>query len=239
MTRWRQELIGHETDLADVADVFHSPPVRVIAVDGHFYLESDEFEPLSDHHPVVKAAQRTIDWVNGAMRLRGDGYQNVTLGPLHGDHGDGAWSTTLSHSTDAFVVQERSRIHKIGEGKSQAVSNSTTSIVELASHDQDVRDVLDLWANEPHDWVHVYKIYEIVRSRGRPAGIPKSQITRFTRTANHQDGAGRKARHARMSAEPPASPMSGLEAEHLIERLLCAWLLSLVPDSDKADHDDG
>ena len=87
----------------------------------------------------------------------------------------------------------------------------------------------EIWANRKHDWVNLYKIYEIVEERGGLAvtAVSRSEIRRFKHTANHQGAAGPDARHARLDADPPKTPMALDEADVLAGRLLRDWLTSL------------
>lgn len=80
-------------------------------------------------------------------------------------------------------------------------------------------------------WANLYRTFEIVTDRfGGDAGIAdklkccsKSQITRFTRTLNHQETIGKFSRHARSNVVPPTDPMSFEESVEFILALLKAW----------------
>jgi hypothetical protein len=114
--------------------------------------------------------------------------------------------------------------------------------VHLAAKDADVDEALALWASQPRDWSILYKVFEVIEHRGgaRAGGVmSRNQATRFTRTANHQEAAGHGARHARSSADPPPEPMSILEAEQLLGRLLTAWIADLEAGSAPSTDDPG
>src|SRR6266545_3790422 len=108
-------------------------------------------------------------------------------------------SRTMLRTIAVDAVLQRQRATSItatGGVPAPATGDRASRSVELASRDPDVAEALDLWANEPHDWVNLYKVFEIVQSRqGANYGhISEKEITRFMRTANHQSAAGRAAR---------------------------------------------
>ncbi len=82
-------------------------------------------------------------------------------------------------------------------------------------------------------WASLYRAFEIVSDRfGGSAGmveqlgsISKNDISRFTRTLNHQEAIGKYSRHARNSAVPPPDPMTFKEAVEFILSLLKTWCL--------------
>ncbi|HZD02990.1 MAG TPA: hypothetical protein VFA46_23200 [Actinomycetes bacterium] len=232
MVRWQAELVGHEFDLDDLRTQFSEPHARVRDENGHFYLEASEFEPLADFDSVRAAAHRLLDRINGAMRLYNTSYRNVQLGPIQELKPDGSRSTVRTIGLDAVLERERAMpITATGGAPAPATTDRASRSVELAAQDPDVAEALDLWANEVHNWVNLYKVFEIVRSRqGINHGhVSKKEITRFTRTANHQGAAGRAARHARLPEDPPEHPMALPDAERLVARLLQAWIDTIRP----------
>jgi hypothetical protein len=137
----------------------------------------------------------------------------------------------------AATVELRSKVNavivKVGEDEPPVPapgSLDTDQWLRVGDTDPDAREVLSIWGGRPHDWVNLYKVYEIVRSRAdvKSSGwASDNELTRFTRTANHPDAAGQGARHGRMSADPPPKPMSLSEADALVGRIVIAWLGSL------------
>ena len=79
-------------------------------------------------------------------------------------------------------------------------------------------------------WFDLCKIFEVLRDAagGQAAlqqrvGLSKTEFSRFTLTANHPGGSGDLARHARLSQQPPANPMSVEEGQHFIRHLIVNW----------------
>lgn len=230
MARWYPELLGDETDLAALAQAFVEPPVRVFLEAGRYHLEASELETLPDPAAVQKAATAILVRVNGAMRLGTPSHQNVRLGPIHERRADGTESTSVF--VEPATIRIRTRVFPPtieGGVRTTPAVHPATRLAEIASRDEDAFEALDLWANEPHNWVNLNKVLEIVQSRdGLSLGTTsRRELGRFKHTANHEKAAGREARHARLGSDPPKDPMSVTEAEFLIGRVLEAWLMSL------------
>lgn len=105
--------------------------------------------------------------------------------------------------------------------------------LSIAGANRDVAEVLEIMSAERLNWTDLYKIYEIIQDSGmletvtQTACMSNRDITRFTRTANHQEASGAEARHARLSQEPPSNPMTIEQARGMIGRLVTAWMDSL------------
>lgn len=229
MLRWRVQLQGDAVDLNGLAAALGDPPIRVVQEGGEFLLETEELEHLTHRSQVRPAAERLLTRLNGAMRLGNPSYQNVKLGHLREQRADG--TEEISVVVEPATIRIRASVLPpkiLGGVPTQPLGDPARSHIAKAAGDPDADDALDLWANEPHDWVNLYKVFEIIRARGGlDPGVSESELRRFTHTANHEQAAGRQARHARLGTEPPTNPMTALEADDLIRRLLEAWLQSL------------
>jgi hypothetical protein len=217
-------------DLQGLAIAFSDGLLRVFEEDGGFLLEAEQLEHLTHRSEVKPAAERIITRLNGAMRLGSPSYQNASLSHVRERRADG--TEEISVFVEAATLRIRSSVQPVrilGGVPTQQLPDPARTYIATAAADPDADDALDLWANEPHDWVNLYKVFEIIRARGGlDRGVSESELRRFTHTANHEEAAGRQARHARLGADPPNNPMTPLEADHLIRRLLEAWLQSLA-----------
>jgi hypothetical protein len=164
------------------------------------------------------------------MRLGNPSYQNVKRGHLREQRADG--TQEISVFVEPATIKIRASllpVKVLGGAPTKQLGDPARRYIAAAVGDPDADETLDQWANEPHDWVNLYKVFEIIRARGGlDPSLSKSQLGRFTQTANDQRAAGRQARHARSETEPPKKPMGALEAEAIIRRLLQAWLDSLT-----------
>jgi hypothetical protein len=84
----------------------------------------------------------------------------------------------------------------------------------LAASSANVAEVLEIMGQPgPPHFQQLYKVYEIIehagdlRAAAQSAGVPQSELSLFTRTANHQAASGTESRHARSNQQPPTDPM--------------------------------
>jgi len=230
MARWKVELLGDTPDTAVVAALFTGPELRVLHDEGRFLLEAHELEDLQHHSDVLRIARDIVTRMNGATRLEHGSYRNVKVGPVHESRADGTRATTVF--VEPATIDVRASVFRptiVGRVTTESVATPTSRFVEIASHDQDAHEALDLWADAQHNWMNLYKVFEIIRSRGGASlgGARSKDLSRFKHTANHQKAGGRDARHARLGTDPPKDPMSLVEADQFVGRLLESWLQSL------------
>ena len=99
---------------------------------------------------------------------------------------------------------------------------------KLAEEDEIVKNVFRQITDFEHNWINLYKVYEIVNKDAGKKKIQqwtKDKIGDFKRTANSQKAIGDDARHGVDDNDPPKEPMSLSEAKALIMTLLQKWLL--------------
>jgi hypothetical protein len=99
--------------------------------------------------------------------------------------------------------------------------------VGIAARDTNAAKVLRLLGGYPHDWINLYKVFEIVEKEVGE-DIVHNWITRkkaklFTRAANSVGAIGDDCRHGTEQTEPPQNPMSIVEARDLIKIILNYW----------------
>lgn len=230
MARWQVELRGEKADLELLVTLFKSADDEIVRDGDSILLESIELESLAHSSDVYRVAKDIVTRINGAARLQQRNFQNVTIGSVHEQKADGTKATNVF--IEAATIEVRPVVFPatiIGGAPSEPVASPASRFAKAAARDRDAQEALDLWAYEPHNWVNLYKVYEIIRARSGlgASGISTNELSRFTHTANHEKGGGRGARHARRGTDPPKDPMSEREADDLVGRLLEPWLLSL------------
>jgi hypothetical protein len=218
-------------DLHGLTIAFSDRPLHVFEENGRCWLEAEELEPLPDFVTVKTAAERLVTRINGAMRLGNPTFHNVRLGLLR-EHGSEGTTSTTSFVEPASI-QIRASVPPpttLGGAPTEELGDPVRSFLAAAAADAEADEALDLWANEPHNWVNLYKVFEIILARGGldPSSVSVSQLRRFTHTANHEQASGRQDQHARLGTGPPRRPMTSLEAENFVRRLLQTWLDSLA-----------
>jgi hypothetical protein len=127
-------------------------------------------------------------------------------------------STIMSAQSDAFIQLEcgQDRTHNL----------ELVSWMKVAEEDEIVKKLLRILTEVEHNWVNLYKIYEIVnKSRKKELEwVTKKKIANFTQTGDIESAMGDDARHGVDQNDPPKEPMSLSEADALIMTLLQKWL---------------
>lgn len=204
--------------------------VQVRQDGGRFYLAGAELDSPPCGEQFHDVAKRLITWANGAARCENSAFMPVSLtGSYERDGG-----VTVVLATATLLVRASMSAAALVTGPDGKPKPTTPPAgpryLTLAAREGDVAEALKIMASPSGvNFVELYKVYEIIRHAGglnaamQAAGISKSTVTRFTRTANHQAASGEIARHARSSEAPPANPMPIEEARGLIGRLVRAW----------------
>jgi hypothetical protein len=248
--RWRVRLAGDTHDLEELIGMFTSLDLRVVRDGEEFFLESAGFEGLGTSADVHAEARRLMPLLNGAAKLKQRQFRDVEVDVCVIEFtksggrnraivtgGSIAPRGTLRHQViSAPTIDARARALAptiLVEGQEvppKPGSLWTNRWLELAARDADAAEALLIWGSQPHDWVNLYKVFEIVERRADIVGsgwASQNEISRFTRTANNPAAAGANARHARSHVQPPPNPMRSEEGSELIRRILVSWLSSL------------
>jgi hypothetical protein len=99
--------------------------------------------------------------------------------------------------------------------------------LSVARRDANVREVLDLLARGPADWVTLYKVYEVIEAEGgHMRWASKSSYSAFTASANLPSVSGPDARHARSTSGRPKRTMTLDQALAFIKGVVRAWISS-------------
>lgn len=230
-SRWFIELQGHAIDLERMAAAFTNPPVTIVKEDEQYRLHDEFLAGCDSADSACSGLERTIMRVNAVARLwYGADHDNVRRGRLGSVDESGAITWHDSGTVRARVrASSESRVVGADGGAIPPPASPLPAWLQLAARDHNVDDALYFLQQPDPDWIELYKVYEVVRSesdsRVEDRGwASRQELSRFTRTANHQDAAGRVARHARMNAAAPPSPMSLKDARALIRRVLRAWI---------------
>ena len=249
--RWRVRLKGEDPDLEDLILLFTSPALRVIRDGDAFFLEAAALEDLSASVDVLAAAGDLILLLNGVAKVRQAGCREVQLDG-HVVEFTESGGKKYSLVTGGSITPRGRREHQVVFAQSAQIrarayaptitvegqesvppqpgSLETDRWADLARRDPDVAEALAIFGSQPHDWVNLYKVYEIVNRRADIVGdgwASTKAIDRFKRTANHPGAGGQDARHARSNVQPPPKPMTLGEGDGLIRTILTRWLSSL------------
>jgi len=229
--RWRVQLAGHEFDLEDLPQWFTSPGLKVVREsDATYWLESADWDHFTEAVGVRAEADRLIPELNGAARLMKSSYRNVQVGGHVVDRETSSQHAVVVVDTVEVRTKVSALVVRQGGHVVEPPAPPSDAWMTVAAGDADAREALAIWGSRPRDWVNLYRLYEIVRSRADIVAngwATENALSRFTRTANDPALGGPEARHGRVAtgSQPKALPLD--EAVALFERVLTAWMTSL------------
>lgn len=234
---WIVQIAGEKFDLQELSKSLTAPELCIAQEGKAFVLKSTDFNQLKDADTVQNKACGIINLINGAAKLA-IGMQK----PLAVDH---VIKINDNGTRESFISVSNLGVGRVSVSMSVTAEDGTIkkihqadpipSWVEIGRNDANVAKVLRLWGVGPHDWVSLYRIYEVVESDVggfstivNMGWVTKSGIKRFKHTANSPGAIGDKARHGARHGKdiPPKSPMTFSEAKSLIETILHNWIRS-------------
>jgi len=229
---WSVIISGDRSDLEELDKYFNSPQLCITRQGNDYVLRSADFNSLTDANEVKNKACEITPLINGAARLvlemkkplavdcvvqeADNGKRNVFIFPTAAASGFSAGRPIIGADG---VVQEESQLEPI------------SSWVAAGRRDPDVAKALRLYSVGLHDWVSLYRIFEVVEKD--VGGIPniskkgwasEKTIERFKRTANSPDATGDESRHGKQRSKTPKDPMTLSEAKSLVEAIVHKWI---------------
>ena len=184
---------------------------------------------------VLDRAIELVSILNGIAQIEIQNWENVAVAGMAREEPNAKRTQFLF----AEPMRGRSRmsgnltITRANGSIDKSADDFLETYADLARRHADVKRALRLFGSKPHDWVNLYRIYEILESDfGGDSQIismgwtSRLRISNFKHTANSVSAAGDAARHGKEPYAPPRSPMLLPEAESLIAQLLKTWLRS-------------
>ncbi|MEM1169194.1 MAG: hypothetical protein AAGJ08_09025 [Cyanobacteria bacterium P01_H01_bin.35] len=204
----------------------------LIEEDGRYYLVHSSFELMNSLEQVYKWGQDNLENISGLAMLYFSGFP--ILQPDVVCEIDETGKQTCEHNLKAhcnIVDPIRLLIDVEIQGKGQYLpfEYHVKDLLLLTKEDEQVKKVIHLLTSYEHNFINLFKIYEIIQgevgSKITDDGwVTKKKVCNFTRTANHPDAIGYEARHGISTKEPPKNPMSLSEAQNLIIDVIKKWL---------------
>jgi len=235
MPNWSVQLFGNRFDLEDLSKWFTTTDLQVVKESDGFYLKSDLFETIEEAEHVRTLAQEMLQRLVGAAKLFRTNFMSVELGEVTRQEDDKQRHRYVSLSASIVVRSKTSSILTVN-GREETPPKVPLPAVwaAVAKDDKKVLQALRLWANNPDSWDNLYKILEVIESDVGGAiycngWVSKTEVRRFTQTANSAEALGDEARHTKRHVPPPPRPMTIKEAIQLMKALLQKWIASKTP----------
>ena len=226
--KWLVLLDVKKSDFDNLSNLLRSSDeFSLMAENGEYYLTSSRWESLTNVSDVYLEATKPLQDISAIARIHFRRFPLLKPDIICEVDEEGkrqrwvAGSATIRVDSSSFSIQL--------EGGQDIIRNlEFESWRKLAEEDEIVKNVFRQITDFEHNWINLYKVYEIVH---KDAGkkkieqwITKDKISQFTHTANSQSAIGDDARHGVDKHAPPKEPMSLYEADALIMTMLQKWL---------------
>ncbi|MCI0518778.1 MAG: hypothetical protein L0Z70_00795 [Chloroflexi bacterium] len=232
MSEWRVELLGDLIDLQLAYGAFSTFDPCIVQDGDKFFLKANEFGVAPDAASVRTRARDLVKIIANAMYLQNRDTRPITTGLIiHiDDDGQQRRFAFMEGKSQGRGVASGTLIDKASTLPSE---HNAIRFFRTASNRGDVADALAYFSQG--DWINLYKAYEIIKDDIgnetrliKLGGVSRSELKRFTQTAQSRDAIGDDARHASKKYQAPIKPMSVYEARALIGNLLQKWIDQLL-----------
>jgi hypothetical protein len=245
---WLVRLEGDEWSLEDLPKWFSQWDHKVRVEDGKYYLASAAFDHCTTSREVRELAEQIVERINGAARAFEPRFRPAQIGTEFVEVDDDG-----NRRVHQRIQLEAGELRIKGQDVTVLIdgiplpprpSNPEMLVAkwEAEGHDSDLGRALRIGLLPRQTWGSLYHVYEVIKhdvSGGTgdwKALLPllpsepglDRELKRFRDTANDPKHAGIHARHGRPERDSEPDPMTFVEAQSLIHRLLLAWLSTKI-----------
>jgi hypothetical protein len=235
--KWQVQVSGDLSDLKSLKDATAGLEIRIVEEKDVFYLEAVQLEAYENAREVFAASEKLALVISGIAKLGYGARDQITTSHVYETKDDGA-KTCSVFLEDSISV--RCTLGIVAVGSTNGSSTVITTPVDPAKQwlvsaisDANVEKALRLYGAGSHDWVGLYRLYEVIEGDlggmtqvARMGYASESVLRRFKHTANSPGAVGDEARHGMQSSQPPQNPLPLHEAKAIIEAIFHAWLRS-------------
>lgn len=239
MAEWMVMLKGDAYDLADLAKRFHTSGNKIVLDREDYWLKSSDFSSMASDSDVYDWAVVIIKRINGIARVSlGGGRRSIEIGNVVRVQDDGSRRTFVTLSATICsrtrVTAALTQIDANGQIQAPIVSQFEDCLLALADSDELVAFVLNIYGNEPPDWVNLYRIHEgiskrvggwpVIMSNGWASSHNQIELFKFSAQPNRVNSTPTNS-----SKQPKKEVMALAEGQAFINHLVTQWLHSLCP----------
>jgi hypothetical protein len=235
--KWEIQINGDTLDLQELSKSLVDDELRVFEKNGQYFLESNRFKEFANSEEVASLAADILKVLTGAARLSLGGRTPLHVANAARVRSDGGRDVYVT-VTDTIHVRETIGVEITRSDGTKEVIHPAHSVpgwIKLGLTDQNVAKALRLLGTDEHDWVSLYRLYEVIEEDvggldkiANNGWATKTSIKRFKHTANSPGAVGDDSRHGKESTTPPSDPMDIGEARALVEVILHNWLRSKI-----------
>lgn len=230
---WEVQLKGDTHDLRELSKSLTDHEYCIIERDGKFFIETARFSSFNTPEVITSDLSNILPILTGAARLSLGGRVPIQVASIARIREDGVRQEFLD-VIETTQIRASSCEELLRSDGSVEVFNPADKVpdwINLALNNTNVAKALRLFGGNEHDWVSLYRLYEVIESDMNgidnivnEGWATKSAIKRFKHTANSPGAIGDSARHGKESSEPPMDPMDMGEAAPLVKVILHNWL---------------
>jgi len=237
--KWVAQLSGDKSDLKELSKSLKDDELRVVEQTGQYFLESEKFNGLATYKEVTSVATEILSLLTGSIKLVLGGRTPIKIASIIRICKNGRRDLFgTSFVTVNTSIRTTSEIRgSNGTIKMSNQADEVLKLVKLGISDKKVAKALRLFGTNKHDWVSLYRLYEVIEEDigviekiSRKKWATKKSINRFKQTANSPTAIGDASRHGKENTLAPSNPMKLSKAECLIEFILHNWLRSKLED---------
>jgi hypothetical protein len=231
--KWEVQISGDAQDLKELSNSLRDSDLRIFERNGQHFLESSRFDVLATSKEVSSLASDVLSVLTGAVHLSLGGRTPLLLANVTIVYPDGHRQMFITASEICYA-RDSAHVEITRSDGTVEVLNPADEVpgwVRLGLADPKVAKALRMLGTQEHDWVSLYRIYEVIEEDvGKIDNIVRygwatnTSIKRFKHTANSPSAIGDASRHGKEPTSPPSDPMALSEARALVQVLLHNWL---------------
>ncbi|MEG4939053.1 hypothetical protein [Microcoleus sp. F4-D5] len=229
--KWLVLLDVKKSDFDNLSDLLRSSDeFSLMAENDEYYLTSSRWESLTNHSAVHSEATKPLQDISAVAMIYFPGFPLLKPDIICEVDEEGKRHRRFALSATINVGSSCSVSIQLEGGQDIIPKLEFESWRKLAEEDEIVKNVFRQFRDFEHNWINLYKVYEIVEKDAGKKKIEqwiiKDKIRQFKHTANSQSAIGDDARHGvdQNQNAPPKEPMSLSEADALIRNLVKQWL---------------
>ena len=228
--KWLVLLDVKKSDFDNLSNLLRSSDeFSLMAENGEYYLTSSRWESLTNVSDVYLEATKPLQDISAIARIHFTDFPLLKPDIICEVDEEGKRQRWVALSATINVGSSCSVSIQLEGGQDIIRNLEFESWRKLAEEDEIVKNVFRQITDFEHNWINLFKVYEIVNKDAGRTKIEQwtnKKIGLFTHTANSQSAIGDDARHGFDNDKhaPPKEPMSLYEADALIMTLLQKWL---------------
>jgi hypothetical protein len=226
-------MVGHNADLRDASLMFDSAELTVSQMNDEYFLESSQFDPLTEASDVLALGVDLLRLANGIAQTRSKAFEGLSLSNVTKDNPDGTQEIHQGIYTNVRVLPEEQGVLSDGTPILPNLPTDVTKLVAAAKQQDVVLRALTIYGELGDSWRGLSMVLDAIQQDAGgeddllDAGwAPRKDIKLFKQTAHNYGAIGLDARHGYRGTPMRKKPISIVHARQLVRTLLTNWLAS-------------